>query len=181
MKTHVVKTYTADRANPICLHENRFFRMMFNGDFHYLDSVKYPRAVVTVPRFSNGDLLLVKLTRAPAIGLSWEFPRGGMEEGESAVQGAKREFHEETGYQVHLQQVRQLGRLAPDSATINSVHDVVLIDIPDDAVQGAFDTREITSTLRVPEDEFRHHILCGDIVDGLTIGAYGLLLLHLTR
>ena len=178
MKTHVIQTYSADRAHPICLHENRLFRLMFNGEAHYLESLKCEHAVVIIPRFTNGDLLLVKLTRAPAIGLSWEFPRGGLEKGESANQGATRELCEDTGYQVAQKQVRHLGRIAPDTATINSVLDVVLVDMPDDAAQAASDTHEKASTLRVPEHEFRHHVVCGDIVDGLTIGAYGLLLLH---
>jgi ADP-ribose pyrophosphatase len=178
MKTHVIKQYAADRAHPICLHENRFLRVCFNGEFHYVESLKYPRSAIIVPRFSNGDLLLVKLVRAPAIGLSWEFPRGGLETGESVAGGAKRELGEETGYEVELRSVRHIGRVAPDSATINSISDVVLVDIPDEAVQGAFDTQEIVAPLRVPENEFRHHILCGDIVDGQTIAAYGLILLH---
>ncbi|MBK3780330.1 NUDIX hydrolase [Paraburkholderia aspalathi] len=178
MKTHVIKQYSADRAHPICLHENRFLRVCFNGDFHYVEGLEYPRTAIIVPRFSNGDLLLVKLMRAPAVGLSWEFPRGGLEAGETVAEGAKRELGEETGYQVDPLSIRHIGRLAPDSATINGISDVVLVDIPDEAVQGAFDTPEIVAPLRVPESEFRHHITSGDIVDGQTIAAYGLLLLH---
>jgi 8-oxo-dGTP pyrophosphatase MutT (NUDIX family) len=179
MNTHVIKTYSAEPAHPICLHENRHFRMMFNGQFHYLDGLPYPRSVIVIPRFSNGDLQLVKLPRAPKIGLSWEFPRGGLEGAETAIEGGLRELGEETGYaDIAPEHARYVGRLAPDTATINSIADVVLVDIPDDAVQGGFDTREILQPIRVPEHEFRHHIRSGDIVDGQTVGAYTLLLLE---
>jgi 8-oxo-dGTP pyrophosphatase MutT (NUDIX family) len=178
MKTHVIKTYSAEPARPICLHENRLFRMMFNGQFHYLDGLRYPRSVIVIPRFSNGDLLLVKLSRAPAIGLSWEFPRGGLDGDEGVIEGALRELAEETGYKLTSADVRHLGRLAPDSATINAITDVVRVDIPDTAEQGDFDTVAIIAPTRVPEREFRHHIQCADIVDGQTIGAYTLLLLE---
>ena len=178
MKMHVVKTYSAEPARPICLHENRLFRMMFNGRFHYLDGLRYPRSVIVIPRFSNGDLLLVKRSRAPKIGLSWEFPRGGLVGDESVIEGALRELEEETGYRLTPADVRHLGRLAPDSATINSITDVVLVDIPDNAEPGEFDTAEVIAPMRVPEIEFRHHIQRGDIVDGQTIGAYTFLLLE---
>lgn len=178
MRTHVIKTYSADPAQPVCLHENRFFRLMFNGEYHYLERLKFPRSAVVVPRFANGDLLLVKLKRAPAIGLSWEFPRGGLEHGESPADGGLRELEEETGYRIDPFGVFHLGRLAPDTATLNSTADVLLVDIPDDARPGAFDTKEIVEPLRVPEREFRDHILSGDIVDGQTIAAYALLWLH---
>jgi 8-oxo-dGTP pyrophosphatase MutT (NUDIX family) len=152
--------------------------MMFNGQFHYLDGLRYPRSVIVIPRFSNGDLLLVKLSRAPKIGLSWEFPRGGLDGDESIIEGALRELEEETGYRLTAADARHLGRLAPDSATINAVADVVVVDIPDNAEQGEFDTVDVIAPMRVPEAEFRHHIQRGDIVDGQTIGAYTLLLLE---
>jgi 8-oxo-dGTP pyrophosphatase MutT (NUDIX family) len=178
MKTHCIKTYSAEPARPVCLHENRQFRMMFNGRLHYLDGLRSPRSVIVIPRFPNGDLLLVKLTRAPAIGLSWEFPRGGLDGDESVTEGALRELEEETGYRLTSADVRHLGRLAPDSATINAITDVVLVEIPHDAIPGEFDTIEVIAPMRVPEHEFRHHIQRGDIVDGQTIGAYTLLLLE---
>ncbi|HDR9106020.1 NUDIX hydrolase [Paraburkholderia sp. A2RO-4L] len=178
MKDHVIKTYFAEPAQPVCLHENRFFRLMFNGEYHYLEALKYPRSAIVVPRFANGDLMLVKLKRAPAIGLSWEFPRGGLLQGECPTEGGVRALEEETGYRIDPLGVCHLGRLAPDTATINGTADVLLVDIPDDAARGAFDSKEIVEPLRVPEHEFRGHILSGDIVDGQTIAAYALLLLH---
>lgn len=76
MSHHILKTYKTEKGIPICLHENKFFKMMFNGYFHYLDNVRFGNAVATVPMFENGDLLMVRLRRAPEIGYSLEFPRG---------------------------------------------------------------------------------------------------------
>lgn len=175
---HIVKDYSTEKDVPICLHENRFFRMMFNGRFHYLDAVRYARGAVIVPRYPNGDFLLVQLRRAPVIGLSWEFPRGGLDEGESGPQGAARELGEETGYAVQAESLQYLGRVGPDTATINGTLEVFRVEIEDGATQGAYDTEEIERPRRVCEREFRDHILAGDIVDGITLAAYSLYLLR---
>jgi ADP-ribose pyrophosphatase len=175
---HVIKDYVTEKDVPICLHENRFFRMMFNGRFHYLDAVKYGRGVVIVPRFANGDLLLVQLRRAPAIGLSWEFPRGGLDEGETVQQGAARELLEETGYAVEPESLRFLGRVGPDTATINGLMDVYQVDIADNVAAGTFDTEEIERPVRMCEQEFAGHVIGGDIVDGMSLAAYTLLKLR---
>ena len=181
---HIIKNYSTEKGVPIVLHENRFFRMMFNGNFHYLDPVRYGRAVVIVPRFSNGDVLLVRLQRAPAIGMSIEFPRGGLEKDETALAGASRELREETGYALSEKNSRSLGHIAADSATINSKMEVILVDIPDDATQGANNTDaenpdEIDATIRVSKAGFENMLRNGDICDGMTLAAYSLVMLDL--
>lgn len=46
-------------------------------------------------------ILLVKQYRLPARQMLWELPAGRMDEGETALQAAKRELIEETGYRAH--------------------------------------------------------------------------------
>jgi ADP-ribose pyrophosphatase len=175
---HVIKQYATEKGVPLTLHENRFFAMRFNGYYHYLDAVKYARAVVMAPRFPNGDFLLVRLRRAPAIGFSLEFPRGGVDEGELLEHAAMREMSEETGYAVPLTAVRRIGELAPDTATLNSTEDVFLVNISDDAKAGQYDTDEIDQPIRVSASRFRELARNGGITCGITLAAYALLLLQ---
>ncbi len=147
---------------------------MFNGYFHYLEPVRYARAVATVPRFPNGDLLLVRLRRAPAVGSSIEFPRGGVEPCEDLDVAVTRELSEETGYTLSREAARHIGRVVPDSATINGLMDVFEVEIPQDAVQGAFDEQEIELPMRVSEAQFLDMVKRGDIVDGITLSSWAL-------
>lgn len=174
MTHHVLTAYTTEKGVPICLHENKFFRMMFNGYFHYLDAVRYGQGVATVPVFENGDLLLVRLRRAPAIGFSLEFPRGGVDQGESTITAAARELSEETGYSVGPEQVRFLGRIGADTATLNSLMDVYQVIIPDSVFQGAYDTEEIDLPMRVTRAQFENMVRAGEIVDGITLASWTL-------
>ncbi|KWU19128.1 NUDIX hydrolase [Burkholderia cenocepacia] len=150
-EAHLIKDYVTEKEVRTCLHENGFFRITFNGRFHYLDAVKYARGVAIVPRFKNGDLLLVQLRRARAIGLSREIPRGGSDAGETVQQGPVRELLEETGYTVEQEPLRFLGRLGADTATLNGLMEVYLVEITDDAVAGEFDTEEIEKPVRMSE------------------------------
>jgi 8-oxo-dGTP pyrophosphatase MutT (NUDIX family) len=55
-----------------------------------------PKKLVDVKiiiRSTSGNILLVK----PDYKLTWQFPGGGVDEGESPAQAAARELHEETG------------------------------------------------------------------------------------
>jgi ADP-ribose pyrophosphatase len=175
---HILKEYSTEKGVEITLHENRFFAMKFNGYYHYLEGLKYPDGVVMIPRFENGDLLLVCLRRAPAIGFSLEFPRGGVDKGESLSLAAKREVQEETGYDVPISAVHRLGKIAPDTATLNCLEDVFLVNIPDGYAAGAFDTEEIDRPVRVSESEFAEMVREGSITCGITLAAYALLLLQ---
>lgn len=174
MTHHTLKTYATEKGTPICLHENKFFRMMFNGYYHYLDAVRFGRGVATVPVFENGDLLLVRLRRAPAIGFSVEFPRGGVDADEGYAQAAARELAEETGFHVEAPQLQRLGKLGADTATINGTMEVYRVTIPDSAFQGTYDTEEIDVPMRVSRAQFEEMVREGVIVDGITLAAWTL-------
>lgn len=172
--THIIKNYSTAKGVPICLHENKFFKMMFNGYFHYLDSVKFSESVATVPMFENGDLLMVRLRRAPAIGFSLEFPRGGVDVNETTSQATIRELSEETGYNVNVSQISYLGKIGPDTATINAVTEVFKVTIPDNVLQGNYDIEEIDLPIRISVEEFKNKVRSGEIVDGITLASWTL-------
>jgi ADP-ribose pyrophosphatase len=174
MTHHTLKTYSTEKGDPVCLHENKFFKMMFNGYYHYLDAVRFARGVATVPMFENGDLLLVRLRRAPAIGFSVEFPRGGVDADEEFANAAARELSEETGYQVDAAGLQRLGTVGADTATINGTMEVYRVRIPDSAFQGAYDAEEIDVPMRVTRAQFEEMVRTGKIVDGITLASWTL-------
>ncbi|HEU5372833.1 MAG TPA: NUDIX hydrolase [Gaiellaceae bacterium] len=61
------------------------------------DVVVHGPAVAVVPVDREGNVTLVRQERVPAGGKVLELPAGGVEEGESPLQTARRELREETG------------------------------------------------------------------------------------
>jgi 8-oxo-dGTP pyrophosphatase MutT (NUDIX family) len=174
MTHNINKTYTTEKGVPVKLHENRMFTVFFNGYYHYLEGNTYARGVVMVPWFSNGDLLLVRLRRAPAIGFSVEFPRGGVSPEETLIGAAARELSEETGFTVSEECVHFLGKLGPDTATLNGLSDVFSVQIPDSSLQGNYDTEEIDKPFRVSQKTWIQMICDGTIVDGQSLAAWAM-------
>lgn len=172
------KEYTTIKGVPLKLHENKIFSVYFNGYYHYLEYTKTPSGAIVIPRFQNGDFLMVELRRAPVFGQSLEFPRGGIDIGEAPEAGALRELVEETGYRVTSDALTFIGVLGPDTATLNGLNHVFVVDIPDDLVPAAFDTNEITRLRRVTAVELRGLIRSNKIFDGQSLGAYGMLQAH---
>lgn len=62
--------------------------------------VQHRGSAVMMPVDQNNRILLVRQYRLPARGYLWELPAGSIEEGETALQTARRELVEETGYRA---------------------------------------------------------------------------------
>ena len=60
--------------------------------------VRHPGAVVILPLFDDGTVLLERQFRYPLKKVFIEFPAGKIDPGEAALSCAKRELQEETGY-----------------------------------------------------------------------------------
>lgn len=60
--------------------------------------IKHPGAVVVLPLFDDGTVLLERQFRYPANGVFIEFPAGKIDSNEDPLSCAKRELQEETGY-----------------------------------------------------------------------------------
>lgn len=60
--------------------------------------VEHGGSTVVMPVDDQGRVLLVRQYRFPVLKNLWELPAGKIDEGETALQAAKRELLEETGY-----------------------------------------------------------------------------------
>lgn len=71
-----------------------------DGRTQRLDIVEHPGSVAIVGCPDAASLVLVRQYRHPARAWLWELPAGKAEPGESPLEGAAREFAEETGYRA---------------------------------------------------------------------------------
>ncbi len=69
-----------------------------DGETATREYIRHPGAVVILPLFKDGSVLLERQFRFPANGIFLEFPAGKIDKGEDLLAAAKRELKEETGY-----------------------------------------------------------------------------------
>jgi len=69
-----------------------------DGAEHRVDVVEHGASLAIVATPSPGEVVLVRQYRHPAGGVLWEIPAGTAEQGETALDGARRELREETGF-----------------------------------------------------------------------------------
>ncbi len=72
------------------------------------DIVRHPGAVLIVPCLPDDQLVLIRNQRVAVDDTLWEFPAGTAESGEPAIDTARRELIEETGYRCSS--IEPLGR-----------------------------------------------------------------------
>ncbi|MDR2048978.1 MAG: NUDIX hydrolase [Treponema sp.] len=94
------------------------------GESRLFTVMDAPDWVIVVPLLETGRglcFIMVRQWRHGSRELSLEFPGGVMEKGESAEEGAKREFEEETAYRAS--KLCRLGDMSPNPAIMsNRVH-----------------------------------------------------------
>jgi ADP-ribose diphosphatase len=78
-----------------------------NGAEHTVEIVRHAPSVVLIPIEADGRLVLIQQYRAPLDRVTWEFPAGRVDPGESAEDAARRECEEEIARVPH-----RLDRLA---------------------------------------------------------------------
>lgn len=88
----------------VCVYDGYFLDahkdtvMLPNGHMAEREYLKHPGAVMVIPLFDNGDVLIERQYRYPLHNVFVEFPAGKMDEGEAPLITGQRELLEETGY-----------------------------------------------------------------------------------
>lgn len=145
------------------------------GSYSWVERNGGRGGAIAIPRLSDGRLLLVKMHRYVPDRWSWEFPGGGIDEGETPEQCALRELSEETG--IDGGSANTVGSFSSDSGFIAVRHTAVLVTLPEDTEEHLkLDRQESIAEARfVTEQEAWAMVASGEIFDGTIITALGLL------
>jgi ADP-ribose pyrophosphatase len=125
--------------------------------------VVHPGAALILPLFDDGCVLLERQFRYPANQHFYELPAGKFDPGEPALETAKRELLEETGYVAA--EWRALGRLFPCIGYSNEVIEFFLARKLEFRGAQQLDEGEFLETLRLPLQEAVDWVRRGRIND----------------
>jgi 8-oxo-dGTP pyrophosphatase MutT (NUDIX family) len=139
------------------------------GHYHYVDM---PGSAAVIPLFEDGSTVLVHSERYLLDCWLWEFPIGGMSDGEAALDAARKELAEEAGLLARHWQ--PLGAFAPYKGVSNEhCHCFLARDLS--WTQQHLEPSEAMTVHRMPLGEARARILDQELPDGQSLGALMLL------
>lgn len=143
-----------------------------NGQIASREYIKHPGAVVILPVFEDGSVLLERQYRYPLKQVFIEFPAGKIDPGEDPLACAKRELQEETGYTAQSWQF------------VCTIHNAIAyadehleIYLAKDLTPGEInlDENEFLESYRAPLAELSEAVRLGQVTDVKTIiGAFWL-------
>lgn len=133
------------------------------------DLVRHPGSVVVLPIDESGPepkILLERQFRYAAGRFLWELPAGSMDPGESALEGAKRELLEETGYTARHWKLALFYYPSPGFLT-----ETMSVFLARDLQRGKANPEEdeVIRTRMFPLSTALKMVASGRIIDGKTI------------
>lgn len=137
--------------------------------------VEHGASVVTVPVTPEREVVLVRQYRLPAGRELLEAPAGGVEEGESPEEAARRELQEETGYRAG-RLVRLGGFWMSPGYCTEYMHAYLALDLERGPTRPEAD--EAIRVVRVPLARVSDLLRRGEVQDAKTLAAL-LMALHL--
>jgi ADP-ribose pyrophosphatase len=132
-------------------------------------TLKHPGAVLIVPTFEDGSLLMVHQYRHAIDQYLLEFPAGTLEQSEPVSDCARRELIEETGYDA--QAWRELGILHPAPGFCDEIQYCFLASDLEPA-EIAPDADEFIEVRRLPVAEVEQAIVSGEMTDAKSIALF---------
>ena len=161
------------------LGENRWHRYCHDryvrrdgseGDYYYIDM---PGSCGTVPLFDDGSTVLLRVRRYVLGRAMWEFPIGGMRDGDDPLAVARHELEEEAGLVANDWQ--KLGQFAPYKGVSNEVcHFYVARNLT--ITRQQLEAEEDIVVHRMPLADARRLLLAEELGDGQSL--VGLMLLE---
>ncbi|HTU48799.1 MAG TPA: NUDIX hydrolase [Bryobacteraceae bacterium] len=131
--------------------------------------IKHPGSAVMMAVDEQDRVLLVKQFRLPAEQELWELPAGRLDSGESALEAAKRELREETGYQA-----KKWTELAFFWASPGYVGEKMNVFLAEELTEGKPEPME-DERIEIrwfDKDELHRMIREGQVIDGKTLVGY---------
>lgn len=139
------------------------------GVYFYIDM---PGSCATIPLFSDGTTMLLRVERYLLGRPLWEFPIGGMHRGDEPLKTARRELEEEAG--LAAERWTPLGHFAPYKGASNELcHFFLARELR--VVGQRLEPSERIATHRLPLAEARQRIVDQECGDGQSLA--GLMLL----
>jgi ADP-ribose pyrophosphatase len=131
--------------------------------------IRHPGSAVMMAVDEQERVLLVKQFRLPAEEELWELPAGRIDPGESALEAAKRELREETGYQA-----KKWTELASFWASPGYVQEKMNIFLAEELTEGKQEPMddERIEIQWFAKDELHRMIRVGQVIDGKTLVGY---------
>ena len=144
-----------------------------NGASSYREYLQHPGAVMIIPVFENGDVLVERQYRYPMRKVFVEFPAGKKDAGEAPLETAQRELLEETGYTA--QRYTHITDIHNALAYCDEVIHFYIAEDLHDSGQQKLDDNEFVQVMRVPLVELMNWIRQGWVPDVKTqLGAFWL-------
>ena len=144
-----------------------------NGASSYREYLKHPGAVMIIPVYDNGDVLVERQYRYPMRQVFVEFPAGKKDAGEAPLETAQRELLEETGYTA--QNYTHITDIHNALAYCDEVIHFYIAEDLHDSGQQKLDDNEFVQVMRVPLVELMNWIRQGWVPDVKTqLGAFWL-------
>ena len=125
------------------------------------------------------EVVLIKQYRHGVQDVLWEFPGGVVDDGESPMDGARRELLEETGYTTS--NIIEVGKFYPNPANqTNLMYGFLAYDVQKTDLQELDDAEDIEIHL-VPFDELIAMTRRGEFLHGLQVATLFHALAHMNR
>jgi ADP-ribose pyrophosphatase len=139
------------------------------GVYYYIDM---PGSCAAIPVYADGSTVLVRVYRYLLGTELWEFPIGGMRQGESPLAVAQKELHEEAG--LVARQWTPLGRFAPyKGASTEICHFFLARGLAEVGQQ--LEASERIEVVRLPFAVARARLLDQELGDGQSLAGLALL------